>query len=799
MTETKLRNKQEENINLYAIFFKYWVYAPWFVFSVAICLSLVTIYLRYQIPVYDIQSDVLIKEEDNPSNRNNNALTAIQDLGMISMTNNFDNELQILKSKTLITKVVSKLGLYVSHSQERTFRYDIPLYQDEPVKVYMSPEEADKLEGPVTLHLDYVPDRPLKVKMEYTYQGRKRTTEQVFEQLPVAFPSEVGVITFTPQSEESMDMKVQIFSPNGCAATYAENLSVEAISKTTTIAQIHVKNTVKQRGIDFIYQLVESYNQEANEEKNEVAQKTADFIEERIAIINKELGSTEDRMASFKQQARLTDLSNDAQMALQETARYEQQLAENNTQISLIMDLANYISQPDHQHDVIPANVGIQDANLAHVINQYNTMVIERKRLLRTSSENNPAVINLNLGIEAMRTTVQTTVNSVLRGLEMTGKNLQREARKHEGRISNAPTQEKEYMGIARQQEIKANLYTMLLQKREENAITLASTASNGRIIEIPMAGKSPVSPKRNVYFLAAFIVGIVIPVGIIYIRDLLKYKIENRKDVEKISALPILAEIPLGNVQESVRGAIVIHENKNNLMEEAFRSLRTNLLFMLKPQEKVIMITSSQPSDGKSFVAGNLAVSLAYLGKKVIILGLDIRKSGLDKVFDLNNHTKGITNYLSQSEDTDWSEWILPSGITPNLDIFPRGNIPPNPTELVSRSKLDELVQELKETYDYVILDTAPIALVTDTSIISRVADLCIYVCRADHTPKSAFQFILSLKEQSNLCPLAIVLNGIDLRKKKNKLNYSYGYKYGYGHTYGYGYGYGNEESGLH
>jgi len=259
------------------------------------------------------------------------------------------------------------------------------------------------------------------------------------------------------------------------------------------------------------------------------------------------------------------------------------------------------------------------------------------------------------------------------------------------------------------------------------------------------------------------------------------------------------LAEIPLGNVQESVRGAIVIHENKNNLMEEAFRSLRTNLLFMLKPQEKVIMITSSQPSDGKSFVAGNLAVSLAYLGKKVIILGLDIRKSGLDKVFDLNNHTKGITNYLSQSEDTDWSEWILPSGITPNLDIFPRGNIPPNPTELVSRSKLDELVQELKETYDYVILDTAPIALVTDTSIISRVADLCIYVCRADHTPKSAFQFILSLKEQSNLCPLAIVLNGIDLRKKKNKLNYSYGYKYGYGHTYGYGYGYGNEESGLH
>ena len=595
-----------------------------------------------------------------------------------------------------------------------------------------------------------------------------------------------------------MELVAQISSPNGCAAIYAENLGVEAISKTTTIAKIQVKNTVKQRGVDFIYQLVESYNEDANEEKNEVAQKTAGFIEERIAIIDKELGSTEDQMANFKQSARLTDLTNDAQMALQETSRYEQQLTENRTQMSLIKDLTNYISQPNHQHEVIPANVGIQDANLAHVINQYNTMVIEQKRLLRTSSENNPAVINLNLGIEAMRSTIQTTVNSVLRGLEMTEKNLEREARKHEGRISNAPTQEKEYMSIARQQEIKANLYTMLLQKREENAITLASTASNGRIIEIPMAGKSPVSPKKNVYLLAALIIGIAFPVCIIYLMDLMKYKIENRKDVEKLCNLPILAELPLGNIQESVRGAIVIHENKNNLMEEAFRSLRTNLLFMLKPDEKIIMITSSQPSDGKSFVAGNLAVSLAYLGKKVMIIGLDIRKSGLDKVFGLNNHSPGITNYLTQPEHTDFSEWILASGISPNLDIFPRGNIPPNPTELVSRSTLDKLILQLKEKYDYVILDTAPIAMVTDTSIISRVADLCVYVCRADHTPKAAFQFVNTLKEQASFCPIAIVINGIDLQKKKNKLNYSYGYKYGYGHTYGYGYGYG-KKSGLH
>ncbi|MBQ3190997.1 MAG: polysaccharide biosynthesis tyrosine autokinase [Bacteroides sp] len=781
-TNKVLKNPQSEGINLYGILLKYWVYWPWFVASIAICLTSTYIYLRYQQPVYNIKAAVLIKEQDAPKNNNHSALSAIQDLGMISMTKNFDNELQILKSMTIVKKVVSDLELYITHAEDRRWGYDLPLYQNVPVKVYMSPNEADKLENIITLEMDYRKEGILDIKMKYIHDGQKKELEQSFKKLPVAFPSEVGVITFTPDSafKKSMRLKAHIYNPNGAAAQYGSNMSVTATSKTTTIAQINVYNTVKQRGIDFINHLVDVYNQEANDEKNEVAQKTAEFIEERIGIINKELGNTENTLATFKQRSRLTDLNNDAQMALQETSRYEQQLTANETELNLIQELSNYIHNPENADEVIPANVGIQDPNLAHVINQYNTMMVERKRLLRTSSENNPAVINLNSGIEAMRNTVQATVKSVLRGLQITEANLKREARKHEGRISNAPNQEKEYMSIARQQEIKANLYTILLQKREDNAITLASTASNGRIIEQPMAAGTPVSPKKKVYLLGAFIIGVALPIGFIYLMDLLKYRIEKRSDVERITHVPIIGEIPKGDLQKNVRGSILIHENKNDMMEEVFRSLRTNLLFMLTPEQKVVMITSTQPGEGKSFISGNLAVSLAYLGKKVIIIGLDIRKSGMEHTFDIDKHRLGITDYLGDPTKYPLSELIIPSEISPNLDILPRGSVPPNPTELVDRPALEEIMKELKNHYDLILLDTAPAAMVTDTSIISRVADICIYICRADYTPKMAFQFINEWQQSTHL-RVVTVINSIDYSMRKNSVHLKYGYGYGY------------------
>ena len=792
------REEEEQEINLYALFFKYMVYWPWFVASMLACCIGMYVFLRYQTPVYNITSSVLIKEDEKKGANAANGLAAIQDLGMLSMTSNFDNEVEILKSRTLIKKVVNDMGLYIRMEEDRTFGFNPPLYKNSPVNVFITPEEANHLVAPVELRMRYTQEGKLSVEAEYKIdkEGDEVTMEQSFDKLPAILPTPVGVFSFTqadsiPELEEGkIDLIAHIYTPTATAEAYGKDLSITPSSKTTTIAKIAFKNTVKQRGVDFVNRLVAFYNQDANDEKNEVAQKTAEFIEERIGIINGELGTTESELAAFKQRSGLTNLTSDAQMALQESSKYEQQRTENATQISLVQYLRTYINDPVNEDEVIPANVGLQDHNLTSVIDQYNTMIIERKRLLRTSSENNPAVINMNAGIEAMRRNVKTTVNSVLKGLQIVKADIDRQASKFESRISDAPRQEKEFMTISRQQEIKATLYIMLLQKREENAITLAATANNGRIIENPLPDEKPVAPKKMIFMLAALILGFAIPVGSVYLHDLLKYKIENRDDVEALTTVPILAELPL--VKQGGSGAIVVRENKNDIMEETFRGLRTNLLFTLGKSDKVVLFSSTQPGEGKSFVASNLAMSLAYLGKKVIVVGMDIRKPGLNKVFNLSSKSIGITNYLSDPDHVDLFSMIQNSNISPNLDILLGGPIPPNPTELVARDVLDQAIAQLKERYDYVILDTAPIGMVTDTAIIGRVADMCVYVCRADVTPKAGFNYINVLQKERKFPKLATVINGLDMTKRKNNYGYGYGRKYGYGKGYGYGYGYG-------
>lgn len=786
--------EQKESINLRALFTKYLIYWPWFIASVIICLGCAFLYLRFQTPVYNTTAAVLIKETDPRSKamtQTNGAVAALQDISGFSMTSNFDNEVEILKSRTLIKKVVSKLGLYIQHSKNQTFGYDIPLYRNTPVKVYITPEEAEKLQGGAKLKMTYTPEGKLSLTAKYILNQEEAEITTSFDSLPAVLPTPIGVFSFTHNDstklEKPIKLNVWIASPTAVAQSYAQNLSVSPTSKTTTIAQLSLKNSHKQRAVDFINRLVAIYNQDANDEKNEVAEKTAEFIEERIGIINTELGAAENQLATFKQQAGLTDLSSDAQLALQESSKYEQLRVENATQIQLVEFLKTYINKEENANEVLPANVGLKDQNLSTVIEQYNTMIIERKRLLRTSSESNPAIINMNTGIEAMRRSVQTTVESVLKGLYITKADIDKQTSKFEARINKAPQQEKEFLTIARQQEIKAALYTMLLQKREENAITLASTATNGRIIEEALAGTAPIAPKKMIIALVALIVGLGLPIALVFVRDLLKYKIESREDVQKITHAPILGELPRCNTKAT--GSIVIQENKNNLMEECFRDLRTNLLFMLEKGQQVILFSSTQPGEGKSFVAGNTATSLAFLGKKVLIIGMDIRKPGLNKVFHLSNRAVGITNYLSDPEHVNLLDMIQHSDISPNLDILPGGPVPPNPTELVAREHLDHAIEELKKHYDYIILDTAPIAMIADTAIIGRVADMCVYVCRADVTPKEGFEYINVLYKEKKFKKISTVINDIDMSKRKHSYGYGYGRRYGYGYGYGYGY----------
>ena len=630
-----------------------------------------------------------------------------------------------------------------------------------------------------------------------------------FEKLPAIFPTDEGTLAFfqdvdsvtlqdgmkVPRLEKNVrHITATINKPMRVAKGYCSNLSIAPTSKTTSVAVISLKNSSLQCGQDFINQLLEMYNRNTNNDKNEIAQKTAEFIDERISIISKELGSTEADLETFKRDAGITDLTSEAQIALAGNAEYEKKSVENRTQISLVNDLRKYLK--GNEYEVLPSNVGLQDAALIGAIERYNEMLVERKRLLRTSTENNPAIVNLDTSIRAMKANVQATLEGTLQGLMITKSNLDREASRYSRRISNAPGQERAYVSIARQQEIKAGLYLMLLQKREENAIALAATANNAKIIDEAIADDTPVSPKRSMIYLIALVLGVGIPVGIIYLIELTKFKIEGRADVEKLTSVPIIGDIPLTDEKNDKNGSIAVFENKNNLMSETFRNIRTNLQFMLDNDQKVILVTSTVSGEGKSFVSANLAISLSLLGKKVVIVGLDIRKPGLNKVFHLSNKEKGITQYLSNPE-TDLMELVQPSDINKNLFILPGGSVPPNPTELLARNGLDKAIEILKQNFDYVIMDTAPIGMVTDTLLVGRVADLSVYVCRADYTHKAEYTLINELAIEKKLSKLCTVINGVDLKKRKYGYYYGYGKYgkyYGYGKRYGYGYGYGEK-----
>ena len=794
--------EDEKPIDYKAILFEYLMYWPWILGCIIVMGITMYAYLRYKAPIYNINATVLIKQDDQTKSSSIPPMQAMQDLGMLSMANNFDNEVEIIRSRTLVKKVVNKLNLYINYKEKQTFRYPADLYKNSPVQVWTTPEEADCLFRPVTLEMTCTPNGQVDVKANFypDPNSGEITIHKHFDKLPGVLTTPVGVFTLSSnrdstlaQINEVRTITAIITPPTAVANNYANNLTSEPTSKTTTIASLSLEESNTSRGIDFINMLVTLYNEDANNDKNEVAAKTAQFIDERISIINQELGTTESQLANFKQQAGLTDLSSDAQLALKENSVYQQKQAENATQLRLVAFLKNYINDTKNEMEVIPTNVGLADQGLSELIIKYNDLLIERKRLLRTSSESNPAVVQLDAGIRATRINVQTTVENVEKALLITQSDLDREGKKYATRISNAPTQEKELMSITRQQEIKASLYLLLLQKREENAITLASTATNGRIIEEAMAGNYPIAPNKKMYYLIALILGLGIPVGIIYLRDLLRFKIESRADVEKITDVPVVGDIPLTNTEGH---PIVVQENRNGLMEEVFRSVRTNLQYMLGEDQKVILFTSTTSGEGKSFNAGNLACSFAFMGKKVVIVGLDIRKPGLNKVFEISHKERGITQYLADPKHTDLLSLCQPSAISPNLFILPGGTVPPNPTELVARKTLDEAIEQLKQSFDYVLLDTAPIGMVTDTQLIARVADLSVYVCRADYTHKSDYELINDLKRENKLPNLCTLINGIDMDQRKNGYYYGYGKygkygKYGYGKKYGYGYGY--------
>ena len=787
--------------NIFAVLVLNW---QWFLLSLFICLCGALIYLRYAAPVFKVSAKMLIKDEDNRRRSSVNQMLAnMQDFGFMTNSAGIENEVEILNSRILARDAVNDLKLYVQYYSFGRLSKRV-VYGSQPVSVDLDSAalnqwDRELLEGAKSIKLVITrKGDKYDVKGETLYKGDPTGEfSQTLTKLPASVKTEYGVLTFTQNGNEELEdgnrYMVSILPPMSVATGYAKAISIAPTSKQTSIAELTLTDRNVRRGLDYLSQLAECYNRQANADKNEIALKTEEFINSRLEKIDAELGSTEDALESYKKRNAVTQLNMDASQSLAQSTQYETKLTELSSQIQLMDYLREFVDNPSNQYKIIPSNVGMTDHASTSLIASYNTAVQERNRYLKTASLQAPQVVALTSTLDDLQSSIRTALLQARRSADIQRQSLQRQLSKYQGRIGSTPEQERVLNQIGRQQEVKSGLYLLLLQKREENSISLAATADKGKLIDEPLyMGK--VSPKSAIILLAAIILGLGIPFGVIMLIQLMSYRIEGHEDLAKLTRLPIVADVPVASDSVKSSAGIVVQANKNNQIDEIFRSMRTNIQFMMKESDKVILFTSSTSGEGKTFLAANLAVSFALLGKKVVLCGLDIRKPALGRLFGLKDRTAGVSQLLVKDavSEQDLRTAICPSGVNGNLDLLLAGPTPPNPTELLARENLNQVIELLKKQYDYIILDTAPVGLVTDTLQIARYASVNCYVSRADYTPKANIGLLNSLVDEKKLSNCCVILNGVDMSKKKYGYYYGYG-KYGKYGRYGYGrYGYG-------
>ncbi len=793
---TPLLEEEESSFDIRTIFTLIVLNWQWFLLSMLIFVFGALIYLRYTSPTYQMSVKMLIKDEAT-NNRRGNAIANMQDLGFMTNSTGIDNEIEILKSRRLAIEAVKDLKLYTEYYSKGRIK-EMLVYKTQPVNVDLDPESLENLGKSNQSPSIRIQLERKKGKYLLSSRDKNKPYQATFSSLPATVKTPLGTLTFTTNPlktkglEEGEVMYANIMSPENVASSYTGSLTVEPTSKVTSIARLTISNQNPTRAADYLKQLALCYNRQANADKNEIAYKTEEFINSRLEKINAELGITEGELEAYKRRNNIVQIRLDASQVMSQSSQYSEQLSKANTQMQLLDYLREYVMKPENKYQLIPSNVGLTDPVSSSLIGTYNQNVQDRNRMLEGASEYSPQVMTLTKTLDRLQISINDALMQARKAADIQRQGIQQQYNVYQSKVANTPEQERILTQIGRQQEVKSGLYLMLLQKREENSISLAATADKGRLIDDPIYG-GKVSPKSSIIMLAAVVLGFALPLLITYILTFLRYKIEGHEDVVRLTNLPIIADVAVASDKVKTAAGIVVHENKNNQTDEIFRSMRTNIQFMLQGDQKVILFTSSTSGEGKTFNAANLAVSCALLGKKTILLGLDIRKPALGRLFDITDRQKGITTLLVKENITksDLNSQIMNSGANKNLDLLLAGPTPPNPTELLARETLGEIIDILRSEYDYIILDTAPVGLVTDTLQIGRYADVTIFVCRADYTPKSSFGLINSLAKEKKMNNMCVVLNGIDMSKKKYGYYYGYG-KYGKYGRYGYGYGYG-------
>ncbi len=775
----RISHAKEKETSLKDIISPYTRYWYLFILGIIIAAGLAYVYLYYSTSLYRSQGTVIIKDER--SGEGSAELAALSGLGnFISryQSNRIENEIAIFTSKRIIKSTIEALDLNILYESIGTFKAS-ELYSYRPFKVqYLSKADSIPDKG--------YPKLFFQVKSETTFELQNESGQSQGEFLfgeRVSLP--FGDITVIP----NLDNKSRFLSftsklvavthrdPDKMAFAYQRKLNVANTISNSNVVSISMETEVREKAEDFINELVFQYDQDAKNDRSQIAKKTSDFIDTRLEIITKELDSVEENKVSFKSSNRLTNIEAQAQLVLENASEFEKRQFNVTTQLELVNTMIDYMENTS-SNDLLPSNIGLEGADISQSVNNYNELILERNRLLKSSTAKNPVVVNVNNQIEEIRSNVRSSLENTANTLKISLRDLNYQENQLNSKLYQVPSQEKIYRGIERQQSIKEQLYLYLLQQREEASISLAVTASKAKVVDRAYSSNAPVSPNRLVIWSGALLAGFLVPFLFLYVRQQLNDRVTARKDLEKaIPSINLIGEIPKLRKDEDE----LVRLNDRSVLAESFRILRTNLQYLfinkLEKEQKTntVFVTSTVKGEGKTFVAFNLALTIALTGKKVVLVGADIRNPQLHRYIPKEEqHFKGLTEFIVD-HSVQLKDITAHSAENENLSIILSGAIPPNPAELLMENRTKEFFEEVRSLYDYVIVDTAPSMLVTDTILINHMADVTLYVFRAGYTEKKLLDFVCDALDDGRLSNVAGVLNNVSMN------NFGYGNKYGY------------------
>lgn len=746
-------------------FLKNW---PWFVFAVIGAMIIAFFYLRYSTPEYNVRATVLIQDDKKGGTTPDNAL--LMDLGLAGKSN-VDNEVQIFKSRTLMEKVVRDLQLYVQYFTQGKVK-SIERYQDKSFQMFFVPLFEDSVRQSKTYTFKPNGNQGFTLSDEQNeWKGQWNDT------LNIPIGRALFMRTFLPL-DENETYTIVVNNPEITVTGYMNRLAVDLANKQVSIINLTLQSPVMAKGESVLNKLIQVYMQSNVDDKNRIADSTMRFIDDRLALVGQELTGIEKDIENFKEVAGLTDLSAQSQQLITSTSDYVKDLTEQQVQLSVVQSLENYLNDNDKR--VVPSSLVVQDPTFSSLINNYNSLQLEREKLLMSSTENNPLVKNLDQRLSSVRIDLKNSLASIKKSLQIRVSELVR----HTGRLTSemraVPAKERIFLEKSREQSIKQELYLFLLKKREETAISKSSTIANARIVDPAKSDFAPFKPKTQLIYLSAFLIGLILPAGVIYLRQMLNTRIMDKADITDRTNTPVVAEISHSDSPSPV----VITASSRTIVAEQFRGLRTNLQFMLPGKDqKVILLTSCISGEGKSFVSINLASTLAITGKRVLLMELDLRKPKISTALGIDGALGFSSFAIGQAE---LKQVIIPSGHQESLYVLPAGALPPNPAELLMLPKTKDLFDVLRENFDYIIVDTPPVSLVTDAQLLAKFADASLFVVRQAYSFKPQMSLIEDLYRSKKLPNLSIIVNDVKA-----------GQGYGYNYSYGYGYGYGYAEAG--